>query len=59
LVEWRAWKLLVALLVITVVPTWWCTWRVEGLLVLHHLLLVVDVLMSLTGQLVLIHRWLV
>jgi hypothetical protein len=54
---WRVWKLLVALLVITVLPMWWWTWRVEGLLVLHLLLPVVDDLMCLVRQLVLIHRW--
>jgi hypothetical protein len=47
---WTAWKLLVPLLVITVLPLWWWTWRVEGLLVFHLLLLlIVGILMSLIG----------
>jgi hypothetical protein len=54
---WRAWKLLVPLLVITVLSLWWWTWRVEGLLILHLLLIVVGVLMSLVGRLVLIRQW--
>jgi hypothetical protein len=53
----RAWKLLVHLLVVAVMPLWWLTWRVEGLIVLHHLFLIVVVLMSLVRKLVLIHRW--
>jgi hypothetical protein len=52
----RAWKLFMHLLVITVLPSWWWMWRVEGLL--HHLLLVVVfILMSLVRKLVLIHQW--
>jgi hypothetical protein len=54
---WRAWKLLVPLLVITVLSLWWWTWRVEGLLILHLLLIVVGVLMSLLDRLVLIRQW--
>jgi hypothetical protein len=60
---WRAWKLLVPLLDITVLPSWWWTWKVEGLLILHHhhlhllLLLLIGVLTSLVGWLVLIRRW--
>jgi hypothetical protein len=53
----RAWKLLVHLLVIVVLPSWWWMWRVEGLLVLHLLLLIVFVLTSLVGKLGLIRRW--
>jgi hypothetical protein len=53
----RAWKLLEHLLVIAVLPPWWWTWRVEGLLVLHLLLLPVVILMSVVRKLVLIHRW--
>jgi hypothetical protein len=53
----RAWKLLVHLLIIVLLPSWWWSWRVEGLLVLHLLLPVVVVLMSRIGKLVLIHRW--
>jgi hypothetical protein len=53
---WRAWKLLVHLLIIAVLPSWWWTWRVEGLLVLHFLLIIVVVLMSLVGMFVLIRR---
>jgi hypothetical protein len=54
-----AWKLLVHLLVIAVRPSWWWTWRVEGLLIVHLLLLVVVVvvLMSIIGKLVLICPW--
>jgi hypothetical protein len=48
------WKLLVHLLVITVLPLWWWTWRVEGLLILHLLFFVIVVLMSIVGKLVLI-----
>jgi hypothetical protein len=53
----RAWKLLVHLLIIALLPSWWWSWRVEGLLVLHLLLPVVVVLMSQIRKLVLIHRW--
>jgi hypothetical protein len=53
----KAWKLLVHLLVITVLSSWWWTWRVEGLLVLHLLIIIMVVLMSLVGKLVLIRRW--
>jgi hypothetical protein len=53
----RAWKLLVHLLVITMLPSWWQTWRVEGLLVLHLLLLFVVILTSVIRKLVLIHWW--
>jgi hypothetical protein len=56
----RGWKLLVHLLAIVVLPSWWWTWRVEGLLVLHrlHLLLVVMVVLtSVIGKLVLICCW--
>jgi hypothetical protein len=53
----RPWKLLVHLLVITVLPSWWWIWRVEGLLILHLLDLVLVILTSVTGKLVLIHRW--
>jgi hypothetical protein len=54
-----AWKLLVHLLVITVRPSWWWTWRVEGLLVAHLLLLFVAVvvLTSIVRKLVLICSW--
>jgi hypothetical protein len=51
------WKLLVHLLVIAVLLSWWWTWRVEGLLILHLLLGVVVVLMSLIEKLVMIRRW--
>jgi hypothetical protein len=47
----------VHLLVITMLPSWWWTWRVEGLLVLHPLLLVMVVLTSIIRKLVLIHQW--
>jgi hypothetical protein len=43
---WRMWKLLVQLLVISVLPSQWWTWRVEGLLVLHFLLVIVVLLVS-------------
>jgi hypothetical protein len=52
----RAWKLLVHLLVIAVLPPWWWMWRVEGLLVLHLLLLVMVVVTSVGWKLVLISR---
>jgi hypothetical protein len=53
---WRAWKLLVHLLVIAVLPSWWWMWwRVEGLIVLHLLIRVV--LMSVVGKIVLIRYW--
>jgi hypothetical protein len=52
-----AWKLLVHLLVIAVWPSWWWTWRVEGLLVVHLLLLAVVVLTSIVRKLVLICSW--
>jgi hypothetical protein len=48
---WRAWKLLVHLLVIVVLPPWWWMWRVEELLILHLLLVAV------VSKLVLIHQW--
>jgi hypothetical protein len=51
---WRAWKLLVHLLIIAVWPSWWWTWRVEGLLIVH---LLVVVLMSVIRKLVLICQW--
>jgi hypothetical protein len=44
----------VHLLVITVRP-WWSTWRVEGLLVIHLLLVVVVLLMSIIRKLVMIY----
>jgi hypothetical protein len=47
---------LVYLLVITVLPSWWWTWRVEGLLILHLLLLIIVVLTSLIRKLVLIRQ---
>jgi hypothetical protein len=47
---WRAWKLLVHLLVIAVRPLWWWTWMVEGLLIIHPLLLVVVVLTSIARK---------
>jgi hypothetical protein len=50
----RTWKLLVHLLVIAVLLSLYWMWRVEGLIVLHLLLLVV-VLTSVVGKLVLIH----
>jgi hypothetical protein len=53
---WRAWDQLVHLLDITVLLSWWWTWRVEGLLV-PHLLIVVVILMSVVGILVLIRCW--
>jgi hypothetical protein len=51
-----AWKLLAHQLVIAVRPSWWWTWRVEGLLIIHHLLIVivVVVLTSFVWKLVLI-----
>jgi hypothetical protein len=52
----RAWKLLVHLLVIAVLPPSWWMWRVEGLLVLHLLLLVMVVVTSVGWKLVLISR---
>jgi hypothetical protein len=56
---WWAWKILVHLLVITVRPSRWWTWTVEGLLVVHLLLLVVVmvVLTSIVRKLVLIYLW--
>jgi hypothetical protein len=51
-----AWKLLVHLLVIVVWPSWWWTWRVEGLIV-HLLRVVVVVLTSIIRKLVLIYLW--
>jgi hypothetical protein len=51
---WMAWKLLVHLLVIAVWLSRWWMWRVEGLLVVHLLLLVVVILMSIIQKLVLI-----
>jgi hypothetical protein len=42
-----AWKLLVHLLVIVVRPSWWWTWRVEGLLDIHLLRVVMVVLTRL------------
>jgi hypothetical protein len=54
---WRAWKLLVPLLVITVLMSWWWMWRVDGLLILHLLLLILGVLMSLVDWLALICWW--
>jgi hypothetical protein len=45
---WRAWKLLVHLLVIAVLSSWWWTWRVVGLHVVH-LLLIVAVMVVLTS----------
>jgi hypothetical protein len=53
---WRACKLLVHMLVITVLPSWWWTWRVEGFLIVY-LLLIIVVLKCLVGNLVLIHQW--
>jgi hypothetical protein len=50
----RTWKLLVHLLVIAVLLSLYWMWRVEGLIVLHLLLLVV-ILTSVVGKLVLIH----
>jgi hypothetical protein len=54
----RVWKLVVHLLVIMVLPSWWWTWwRVEWLLILHlfHLLLLfLVILMSVIGKLVLV-----
>jgi hypothetical protein len=56
---WWAWKILVHLLVITVRSSRWWTWTVEGLLVVHLLLLVVVmvVLTSIVRKLVLIYLW--
>jgi hypothetical protein len=56
---WREWKLLVQLLVITVRPSWWWTWRVEWLLIVHLLLflVVVVILTSIVRKLVLIYPW--
>jgi hypothetical protein len=55
---WRAWKLLVHLLVIAVQPSWWWMWRVEGLLVVHLLLVVVVVVLtSIIRKLVSICLW--
>jgi hypothetical protein len=54
---WMAWKLLVHLLVIVVQPSWWWTWRVEGLLVVHLLHVVMVVLTSIILKLVLIYLW--
>jgi hypothetical protein len=52
---WMAWKLLVRLLVIAMQPSWWWKWRVEGLVVVHLLLLVVGVILaSIVRKLVLI-----
>jgi hypothetical protein len=53
----RAWKLFMHLLAIVVLPLWWWTWRVVGLLLLHLPLLVVVVLMSVIEKLVLIRCW--
>jgi hypothetical protein len=50
-----AWKLLVHLLVITVWSSWWWTWRVEGLIVVHLLHVVVVVLTSTIQKLLLIY----
>jgi hypothetical protein len=52
----RVWMLLVHMLVITVLLSWWWMWRVEGLLILHLLLLIVAILTSIVGKLVLIHQ---
>jgi hypothetical protein len=57
---WRPWKLLVHPLAIMVLPSWWWTWRVEGLLLLLFLLLIVVILTSLLGKpglIGLINRW--
>jgi hypothetical protein len=53
------WKLLVHLLIIAVRPSRWWKWRVEGLLIVHLLLLLVVmiVLMSIVWKLVLICSW--
>jgi hypothetical protein len=53
---WMVWKLLVHLLVIVVLLSWWWTWRVEGILVLHHLLIIV-ILTIFIGKLGLISEW--
>jgi hypothetical protein len=57
----RAWKLLVHLLAIVVLPSWWWKWRVEGLLVLHLLLLIIIIIIviltSLIRKLGLIIQW--
>jgi hypothetical protein len=56
---WRAWKPLVHQLVIMVWLSCWWSWRVEGLLVVHLLLviMVVVILMSIVRKLVLIYPW--
>jgi hypothetical protein len=54
---WRAWKLLVHLLVIVVLLSWWWMWRVEGLLILHLLLLLVVIITSFIRKLGLISWW--
>jgi hypothetical protein len=52
-----AWKLLVHMLVIAVWPSWWWTWRVEGLLIINLLHVIVVILMSIIRKLVLIYVW--
>jgi hypothetical protein len=52
-----AWKLLVHLLVITVRPSWWWMWRVDGLLIVHLLRVIMVVLTSIIQKLVLIYLW--
>jgi hypothetical protein len=57
---WRVWKLLVHLLVIAERPLWWWMLRVEGHLIIQHLLLLVMamvVLTSIVRKLVLICPW--
>jgi hypothetical protein len=54
---WMAWKLLVHLMVITVWLSWWWTWRVEGLLIVHLLCVIVVILTSIIWKLVLIYLW--
>jgi hypothetical protein len=49
--------MLVHLLVIALLPSWWWTWSVEGLLVLHLLNLIVVVLTSLIRKLFSIRWW--